>query len=526
MNFGKNYKFIVLALVILGNFAIVDLASAAIELVKLANSDAVYYLNDGKTRHAFPNKTTFASWFDQEYSKVITVSESFLTKYPLGKNVTIRPGSFLVKITTSPQVYAIEEGGVLREIVSEQVAEKIYGKDWAKRVVDVPDVFFSDYQIGKPITHDFIIPDNVLLKNEKNEYLYKRFDAVQKFSAVADIVANNLKPEEAIYTTRGFVSRERPISGKQKNFNLVITDPLYGALDCENKNLKAATIFLSNESYDPNEITAVEKIKNLIPDRFNWVSHDFANIDVSYPTAKMPNDGYLIKQRTDGTYDINTETLYTFYDQHPDDFDFVIIWTNFATPSDNTNEIARFIPVTNALEGNGKQLLDRAAAFGSKGKLKGVILMGNINKYETVSERGMNQTLNYVMHEILHQWSAYIKFKDETGEYNDSLLRQDDFSHWSYYAGFISPLGGSGWVDNQNGTFTSTLATLADTGLRRYSILDLYAMGHIPRQLMPDIFYVEPNLPGDTGNVIPGKSVSVSIDQIVASHGEIRCTVK
>jgi len=218
--------------------------------------------------------------------------------------------------------------------------------------------------------------------------------------------------------------------------------------------------------------------------------------------------------------------LYTFYDQHPDDFDFVVIWTNFATPSDNTNEIARFIPVTNALEGNGKQLLDRSAAFGSKGKLKGVILMGNINKYETVSERGMNQTLNYVMHEILHQWSAYIKFKDETGEYNDSLLRQDDFSHWSYYAGFISPLGGSGWVDNQNGTFTSTLATLADTGLRRYSILDLYAMGHIPRQLMPDIFYVEPNLPGDTGNVIPGKSVSVSIDQIVASHGEIRCTVK
>ena len=48
--------------------------------------------------------------------------------------------------------------------------------------------------------------------------------------------------------------------------------------------------------------------------------------------------------------------------------------------------------------------------------------MGNINKYDTSTSRGLNEALNIVLHEILHQWSAYIEFIDESGAPHHTLL--------------------------------------------------------------------------------------------------------
>jgi hypothetical protein len=38
-------------------------------------------------------------------------------------------------------------------MVSPPVAEKYYGKDWDKRVEDVPDTFFMNYKIGETINN-------------------------------------------------------------------------------------------------------------------------------------------------------------------------------------------------------------------------------------------------------------------------------------------------------------------------------------------------------------------------------------
>jgi len=128
-----------------------------------------------------------------------------------------------------------------------------------------------------------------------------------------------------------------------------------------------------------------------------------------------------------------------------------------------------------------------------------------------------------IMHEILHSWAAYISFKDDKGQNSDALLRTKDLQHWSYYAGFISPLGGSGWIDNLDGTFTNGLTELADTNLRQYSDLDLYLMGLIPAQVMKPIMYLEPEISNEMANRISAKAIYVTIDQIIKASEKVGC---
>lgn len=120
-------------------------------LIKSQDNDAVYYCaNDGK-RYVFPNDKIYFSWYD-DFSTVETVSADILASVPLGGNVTYRPGTSLVKITTDPKVYAVDTGGILRWVTSEDIAESLYGSNWKDAVEDIPDAFFINYRIGLPIT--------------------------------------------------------------------------------------------------------------------------------------------------------------------------------------------------------------------------------------------------------------------------------------------------------------------------------------------------------------------------------------
>jgi hypothetical protein len=111
---------------------------------------AVYYLAyDGK-RYVFPNENTYRTWFS-DFSGVVSVSATDVATFPIGGNVTYRPGMKMVKITTDPKVYAVDQGGVLRWVQSEALAAALYGSDWNKKIDDVPDAFFFSYFLGTPI---------------------------------------------------------------------------------------------------------------------------------------------------------------------------------------------------------------------------------------------------------------------------------------------------------------------------------------------------------------------------------------
>lgn len=121
---------------------------------------AVYYRVEGN-RYAFPNERIFFSWY-QDFDAVSEISDAALAKTPLKGNITYRPGTRLVKLTTDPKVYAVECGGVLRWVKTEEMALDLYGYDWAERVDDLPDVSFPNYLIGDPI-ESALHPDGTVI---------------------------------------------------------------------------------------------------------------------------------------------------------------------------------------------------------------------------------------------------------------------------------------------------------------------------------------------------------------------------
>ncbi|MCC7357016.1 cupredoxin domain-containing protein [Candidatus Uhrbacteria bacterium] len=145
------------ALVSTLGLAVAPLASSAMtttafgpgDLVKGSGSAVYYFAVNGK-RYVFPNDKTYFTWY-KDFSTVKQLSDGMLSTIPLGGNVTYRPGVKMVKITTDPRTYAVDQSGVLRHVGSEQLAETLYGLNWKGLIDDVPDAFFTNYRVGTAI---------------------------------------------------------------------------------------------------------------------------------------------------------------------------------------------------------------------------------------------------------------------------------------------------------------------------------------------------------------------------------------
>lgn len=119
-------------------------------LIRGESFAAVYYMGVDGFRYVFPNSSTYFTWYD-DFDSVVWISDSDLATIPIGGNVTYRAGERMVKITSDPTTYAVDVGGVLRHVGSEDIAVDLYGSSWNTMIDDVPDSFFSNYSIGDPI---------------------------------------------------------------------------------------------------------------------------------------------------------------------------------------------------------------------------------------------------------------------------------------------------------------------------------------------------------------------------------------
>lgn len=137
-------------------------------LIKSSDSSAVYILGLDGDRHAFPTEREFTSWA-LSFDDVETVDDRTIAAYDLGANVTIRPGTYLMKLQTNPKVFAVEPGGVLRWVSTEAVALQLYGADWAKRVVDVSDAFWGNYTVGEDVD-SAVHPDGTIIIRDGLHY--------------------------------------------------------------------------------------------------------------------------------------------------------------------------------------------------------------------------------------------------------------------------------------------------------------------------------------------------------------------
>jgi plastocyanin len=120
------------------------------DLIKGKSTSGVYYYASNGKRFVFPNEKTYFTWF-KDFSGVKTISDAQLGVLPLGGNVTYRPGVKMLKITTDPRTYVVDQGGILRHVGSESLANTLYGLNWQDKIEDLPDPFFTNYKLGTAI---------------------------------------------------------------------------------------------------------------------------------------------------------------------------------------------------------------------------------------------------------------------------------------------------------------------------------------------------------------------------------------
>lgn len=229
-----------------------DAASAG-DLIKMNGLSSVYYLaGDGK-RYVFPNESTYFSWYS-DFSGVVTVSQSELEALPLGANVTVRPGTKLVKITTNPKVYAVVAGGNLIAVPDEATALALFGANWNKRIIDVSDAFFTNYKIAAGTLSSTAYPAGSLVKfgTGADVYYIGSDGKARKISNEAAFNANRFKWNDVITTSMAIPATGSDITGAES----ALTDTSSGAGGVAYTGGSGLTVALSGDTLGSTNIPA------------------------------------------------------------------------------------------------------------------------------------------------------------------------------------------------------------------------------------------------------------------------------
>lgn len=128
--------------------ALDDLESG--DLIRGESSAAVYFYGADGFRYTFPNSATYFTWYD-DFDDVRWISDTDLGHIQIGGNATYRPGVRMIKINSDPKTYAVDQGGVIRWVSSEEIAVALYGAGWNTMIDDVPDAYFPNYTRGDDV---------------------------------------------------------------------------------------------------------------------------------------------------------------------------------------------------------------------------------------------------------------------------------------------------------------------------------------------------------------------------------------
>lgn len=205
-----------------------------------------------------------------------------------------------------------------------------------------------------------------------------------------------------------------------------------------------------------------------------------------------------------------------FYEEHGDDYDFLLVATDFEFDTDGATAMAWL--VRNDVQGINLPAYDLSNDFGSAGRLRNYVDLAALSRYALDPlDPGFELLLVAATHEILHTWGTRLRFRLPDGSLSGALTTGE--SHWSYlYDSQGSVLYGNDWRDDGNGSFTSLAVD------KVWGPLDLYLAGfagpdEIPPLLLIDNPTIEPQRRGQPGETIQGGAATVTIDDIVAAEG-------
>jgi MYXO-CTERM domain-containing protein len=189
-----------------------------------------------------------------------------------------------------------------------------------------------------------------------------------------------------------------------------------------------------------------------------------------------------------------------------DNYDFITVFTTFQ----DVATAAYYMPMRQDVTGLGECNFNTGETFGCvfdqlEAQMQGFVFMNSLQYW-----RNWDWNIDGTVHpiddfnsnvyavlgqEVGHRWGAGLRFVDpRTGSVSKELLGRDN-SHWAAYVDSdASVMDGWDWVQEADGGFR-----LVDD-MRRFSTLDLYAMGALPVGAARPFFFID-NAMFDT---IPG----------------------
>ena len=231
------------------------------------------------------------------------------------------------------------------------------------------------------------------------------------------------------------------------------------------------------------------------------------------------------------------------YEQAPANDEIAVPFTDFRI-DDLFSQGPASRPINAPIQGIGPWQADPApgARFGSENLLVtvspmfiGAPLWAETGVAEGRAFRNFARGVTWIAHDATHRWVAHLLFRNPRSGQIEELAPGYCRCHWSewlhvpavhpmwpgyarepYTGGSVN--GGSVWSDNGDGTFTkenNNELRLA-TGL---SALDLYAMGMIPPEEVPDTFILRVAEGTQARGTISATKVPVRIEDVIAAMG-------
>ncbi|MFH0814875.1 MAG: hypothetical protein V1902_02225 [Candidatus Falkowbacteria bacterium] len=187
----------------LAMFAPVAIAATTLTagtLIKPANNTAVYYYGSDSKRYVFPHEKYYKTWYS-DFKNITTLSADEIGVIEIGGNVSIRPGTKLVKFATAPAVYAVEPGSKLKKIGTEAAAKALYGNDWAKNVIDLYDTLYTNYTKQTAELDGTAYPVGAVVKPAGDYKYYVSASGWRKIASDDAFVANKFSTDNVVSTT-------------------------------------------------------------------------------------------------------------------------------------------------------------------------------------------------------------------------------------------------------------------------------------------------------------------------------------
>ena len=216
-------------------------------------------------------------------------------------------------------------------------------------------------------------------------------------------------------------------------------------------------------------------------------------------TALLVDDGKITYLNRELQPEVDPfEAARAFYAGHHDEYDFLVVFTNFPTMLAGRRFLAYHQAVANDATGLGyafvrsDELFNDATSYTHKaqpGRLQSLVHMNDIRAFPAdpaAVYNGRYSATTLLGHEVGHRWLARVRLEyPNVGPSLILLGRQS--SHWSFFLhSGASPVEGNAWASG--GTTFSTL----DAPLS-YGLLDLYLMGMLGTNEIPGgaLWYVD-----------------------------------